>query len=218
MTRRRTQDERKDETRKRLLNAAVKILSKQGYANFRFAEVSSVSGVSRGGMIHHYPSKDALIAGVLDYIFERLQQRSKTKINTNLDTPSILQAIVESGTDFFFGPEFLIVLDLVLAARQGGPLPTTFRALARRHRLSIEEFWAASLTAQGLDERTSKDVVGLLWSLLRGLAIRPIGTTNVETPERTIKFALEVVQAYITDPVRVHAAKPRKNDISSLSK
>jgi AcrR family transcriptional regulator len=214
VTRRKTQDERSEQTRERLLSAAVKILSKQGYANFRIAEVSNVSGVSRGGMIHHYPSKDALVAGALEYIFARLQQRSKTELNANNDTPSILRAIVESGADFFFGPEFPIYLDLVLATRRRGPLPTTFRALARRQSLSIEEFWASSLVAQGIDEGIAKDVVGLVWNLLRGLAIKAIGTTDTETRQRVINFALHVVEAYLKDAGPVHALTLNKESVS----
>lgn len=204
---RRTQDERKEETRKRLLTAAVKILTKRGYANFRVAEVSTVSGVSRGGMIHHYPSKDALIAGVLDYVFARLHRRAMTKLEAVTDTASSLRAIVESGSEFFFGPEFPIYLDLVLAARPGGPLPTTFRALARKQGSSMEEFWASSLTARGLDEATAKDVVGLIWSLLRGLAVKAIGTADAETQQRIIRFTLEAVQTDLASRKPAYASK-----------
>ena len=62
---RRTQDARRRETREKLIEAAVKVLATRGYANFRIADVAEMSGVSHGGMIHHYPSKDALITAVL---------------------------------------------------------------------------------------------------------------------------------------------------------
>jgi AcrR family transcriptional regulator len=198
VTSRRTQDERREETRERLLSAAVDVLNSKGYANFRFADVSAVSGVSRGGMTHHYPSKDALVAAVLEYVFERLQQRTKTKLGTVRDSVSALSAIVDSGADFFFAPDFPIYLDLVLAAQHGGSLPRTVRALAQRQSLSIEQTWTSSLVEQGIDEGTARDVVGLLWSLLRGLAVKAIGAVDTGNRERIISFALTIVETYLS--------------------
>jgi len=197
MIKRRTQDERIEETRERLLQAAVKILNDRGYANFRIAEVSEVSGVSRGGMIHHYPSKDALVAGVLEYVFQRLLTRSEAKLRTVNNTDQTLSAIVECGAEFFFGPDFPIYIDLVLAARRGGPLPATARALARKQNRSLEEFWTASLIAQGLDDQTAKSAVSMIFSLMRGLAVTAIGRPETEDRGQTLKFALAAVKSHI---------------------
>ena len=206
MTKRRTQDERIEETRERLLRAAVKILIDRGYANFRIAEVSDVSGVSRGGMIHHYPSKDALIADVLGYVFQRLLKRSEAKLSTVSDTESALSAIVECGAEFFFGPDFPIYIDLVLAARRGGPLPKTARALARKQSLSLEEFWTSSLITHGVDEKTARSAVGMIFSLMRGLAVKSIGRTDTNDRDQILEFALASAKSHI---------ESRKTDVPS---
>ncbi len=215
MTRRRTQDERIEETRERLLSAAVRILSKRGYANFRLAEVSDVSGVSRGGLIHHYPSKDALVEGVLEYVFGRLLKRTEAKLDGVTDVASAISAMIESGLDFFFGTDFPIYIDLVLATRQGGTLPRTARALARRQSLSIEESWTATLVSFGLDEPTARNVVSMIWSLMRGLAIKAIGAGETAERDRIIDFAMKTVQSHLsyrgasldTDPYALSARK-----------
>ena len=188
MKSRRTQDERSEETRERLLAGAFKILTKKGYAGFRIADVSDISGVSRGGLIHHYPSKEALVAGVLEYIFERLQQSAVKQIGAATDMTSALESVIESARRFFFSSEFPIYLDLFLAARGGGPLLRTARTLARRQRKWIQDFWAASLEASGLERSTSQDVVALIWSTLRGLAVTAIAPVGVEDHERIINL------------------------------
>ena len=197
MKERRTQDERSEETRERLLKGALKILSDRGYAGFRIADVSDVSGVSRGGLIHHYPSKELLVAGVLEYIFERLQRRAVGQIGAATDTASVLSAIVASAKEFFFSPEFPIYLDLVLAARQGGPLLRTARTLTRRHRKWIQDFWAASLEASGFDHSTSHDVVVLIWSTLRGLAVTTIAPAGPEDNERIIALLEMILRGHL---------------------
>jgi AcrR family transcriptional regulator len=195
--RRRTQNERSEETRERLLNGALKILSKKGYAGFRLAEVSNVAGVSRGGLIHHYPSKEILVAGVLEYIFGRLRRRAVRQMGTAANVRSVLAAIVDSAREYFFSSEFPIYLDLVLAAREGGPLSQAARRLARRHRKWIQDFWTASLEASGFDRSTSQDVVVLIWSTLRGLAVTSIAPVDVEDRERIICLLSEILRRHL---------------------
>lgn len=194
MRSRRTQDERSEETRERLLTGALKILTKKGYAGFRIADVSDISGVSRGGLIHHYPSKEALVAGVLEYIFGRLQRSAVEQIGAATDMTSALESVIESARRFFFSSEFPIYLDLFLAAREGGPLLRTARTLARRQRKWVQDFWAASLEASGLERSTSQDVVALIWSTLRGLAVTAIAPVGVEDHQRIINLLREILR------------------------
>jgi AcrR family transcriptional regulator len=190
---RRTQDARRKETREKLIEAAVKVLATRGYANFRIADVAALSGVSHGGMIHHYPSKDALITAVLEHVSNSLQQNAEKKLRDVTNEQSAVKAIIESGKDFFFGTEFPIFLDLVLATRQGGSLPQAARTLARRQRQSIEDFWVAALTGVGVQSQVARDAVGLMWTTLRGLGVEAIGSGNRESQERIIDLCEKAV-------------------------
>lgn len=68
--RRRTQAERSEETRTRILKAASNLIRKRGYARFRTAEVSAEAGLSRGAQLHHFPTKDALVVATLEFVFK----------------------------------------------------------------------------------------------------------------------------------------------------
>jgi AcrR family transcriptional regulator len=194
---RRTQDARRRETREKLIEAAVKVLATRGYADFRIAEVAKLSGVSHGGMIHHYPSKDALITAVLEYVSNSLQQKAEAKLADVTNEQSAVKAIIQSGKDFFFGTEFSIFLDLVLATRQGGNLPQAARTLARRQRQSIEDLWVAALDGVGVERQVARDAVGLLWTTLRGLGVEAIGSENRERQERIIDLCEKAVLGHL---------------------
>lgn len=194
---RRSQEARRRETREKLLDAAEKILIERGYANFRIADVAAVSGVSHGGMTYHFPSKDLLVAAVLEHVFARLRQRTEAKIKGAIDIESALGAIIESGKEFFFGPDFAIYVDLVLATRQGGTLPRTARTLARRQRRSIEDLWVSSLQGLGVEEPEARNVVGLVWTMLRGLGIRAVGSGEVGDQEPIIDFAVQLTLQFL---------------------
>lgn len=52
-------------TREKLLNSALHTLQTQGVAGLTLARVADEAGVSKGGLLHHFPSKEALMEGLL---------------------------------------------------------------------------------------------------------------------------------------------------------
>lgn len=66
-----------DDKIERILTAASKILANGGYmTRFSLSAVAAEAGVSKGGLLHHFPSKEALIRGLsenlIDYFEEHL--------------------------------------------------------------------------------------------------------------------------------------------------
>src|SRR5580698_6045910 len=63
----RTQQQRRDETRRALLDAAVESLIEVGFARTTTLEVQRRAEVSRGALLHHFPSKaELLVAAVIE--------------------------------------------------------------------------------------------------------------------------------------------------------
>lgn len=57
-----------------LLNSALQVVSHDGFGAMTLDAVAKAAGVSKGGLIHYFPSKDALITGMLDYYGEQLER------------------------------------------------------------------------------------------------------------------------------------------------
>ena len=57
-------------TQARLLDAAKQILIERGAAHFTLDAVAEAAGVSKGGLLYHFPSKAALIAGLAQRLVE----------------------------------------------------------------------------------------------------------------------------------------------------
>ena len=69
---RRTQAQRTRETRTRILDAAVEVLRKKGYAHFRTADVAKAAGVSRGAQLHHFKTKEKLVYATMEHVFHNV--------------------------------------------------------------------------------------------------------------------------------------------------
>ena len=63
------------ETRRRLLAAAERIVLRDGGASLTIEAVAKEAGVSKGGLLYHFPSKQALLSGMVEHMaidrFER---------------------------------------------------------------------------------------------------------------------------------------------------
>ncbi len=57
-----------------LLNAALQVVTRDGFGAMTLDAVAKAAGASKGGLIHYFPSKDALVAGMLDYYGEHLER------------------------------------------------------------------------------------------------------------------------------------------------
>lgn len=67
---RRTQAERSASTRRAVVDAAIRCLYERGYGTTTTMLVAAEAGVSRGGMLHQFPTKHDLMAYVVEAVFE----------------------------------------------------------------------------------------------------------------------------------------------------
>lgn len=58
----RRQSDRVREMQERLIDATIESLDRHGYANTSISSIQDMAGVSRGAILHHFPSRQALIA------------------------------------------------------------------------------------------------------------------------------------------------------------
>lgn len=56
-----TKDQQRQETRQTLLAAAVQVIQEEGLQCLTLEAVARVAGVSKGGLLYHFPSKETLI-------------------------------------------------------------------------------------------------------------------------------------------------------------
>ena len=99
--RRRTQAERTEKTRTRILKAAANLIRRRGYARFRTADVSAEAGLSRGAQLHHFPTKDSLVVATLEYVFEQAQVQSRRRATAVNRPRDLIEAVIDDAREFF---------------------------------------------------------------------------------------------------------------------
>jgi AcrR family transcriptional regulator len=163
--------QQKDATHEQILEAATALLAEQGYAALRVASVAKRAGVSLGGQLHHFPSKDSLVVAVLERVSAHvmtlaMQEAARATMDDDPLTP-----ISRSAERFYSAPEFLIYLDIFLSVRRQTPIGDTAVRLLTSQRAATEAVWIPHLTSRGIDVTNATLIVRSLWGLSRGLAI-----------------------------------------------
>jgi len=57
-------------TREAILKAANQVVMEGGVTRLTLEAVAQAAGVSKGGLLYHFPSKDALVKGMIEYLNE----------------------------------------------------------------------------------------------------------------------------------------------------
>lgn len=130
----RPQQERATATRQRLLDAAYGCLLDGGYAAATVGAVQQRAGVARGTLLHHFPTRATLMAGVVQDIVER-----RLLVLAPTVAPAGWDELVDLVWQELQGPAYAVALELWVAARtdaelRAALLPLQERVFATVHR------------------------------------------------------------------------------------
>jgi AcrR family transcriptional regulator len=115
----RTQQQRRDETRRALLDAAVESLIEMGFARTTTLEVQRRANASRGALLHHFPSKTELLVAAVDHLAE-MRAAELRLLSAELPAEgkgSRTDAVLDLLWQCFSGTFFQVAMELRTAAR-----------------------------------------------------------------------------------------------------
>ena len=96
---RKTQEERRTQTRRALVSAARALFAEKGYAATGTPEIVAAAGVTRGALYHHFADKEALFAAVVEEE-HLLMAMAINAAGENDEEPGPIKALI-AGCDAF---------------------------------------------------------------------------------------------------------------------
>lgn len=199
IARRRTQAERSEETRTRILKAAANLIRKRGYARFRTAEVAADAGLSRGAQLHHFPTKDTLVVATLEYVFEQAQAISRRRAASVNQPRDLIEAIIADAREFFFSEHFMVAIDIVLSTSTNQSVRKQILDISRKARRPAESAWAEALAANGVPGPLASDIVALTLSLVRGMALRTLWDNDPKWFDELFALWRRMIKVFLND-------------------
>lgn len=170
--------------RQRLVDAAIACLSRLGYAATTTQVVMEEAGVSRGAMLHHFPTKVDLIIAVAEAAAlhqNRSVRRRLSQIPAGLDR---YMALTRATWEAICQPPALALLEIMLASRSDPALGERFPQIAQQLEADQREgVWALAEDLGIRDRAAVESMVRLHVAAMRGLLIEMTFSGDRETAE-----------------------------------
>ena len=205
---RRTQDERRAETRRALLDATVDCLLARGYQGTSLARIAETAGLTTGALQHHFKSRQQLMLAVIEE--ERSSPTYKLDPADQVDKSAIdrCRFAVESIWQWYANPRYPAVWDIILAARYGDTLAASIKAWRAQSSNELDEALVVLFPERHFSADWLKNLQHFLISHLRGLALMRIYEEHLLDEER---LDVDVQLRLVTEAMRqmVEAAPGR---------
>jgi AcrR family transcriptional regulator len=167
--------------RKRVIDAAIECLGKLGYGATTLQVVTDAAEVSRGAMLHHFPSKVDLMAAVAEYAGERQGRYVRRRLADVKPGIDRYLAITSAHWDSMTRPPAIALLEIIAAARSDRELGLRMIPIIDAYDTSQREaVWVEAQSAGVTDRASVEAMVHLHIAAMRGLALSlPFSRGNV---------------------------------------
>lgn len=136
------QAQKSAKTRDRILDAAIDCFINLGYTNVTTAKVADFAGVSRGAMLHHFPSKTELIQAAVEYLHNKLLEDYTNRVSQipkKLEGPARRRAGIDAYWEHLTGDLFTAYHELCIAGRTEPELKTILEGSVLRFEEHVKQ-------------------------------------------------------------------------------
>jgi AcrR family transcriptional regulator len=167
----RTQQQRREETRARLLDAAVETIVDVGYARASAAVIAKRAKVSDGALFKHFATMgDFMAATALEVMRRQLNQFSKQVAEIPSDQPALEGALI-ALRDVSGNSTNSVMYELMIAARTDDKLRATLQVALAEYAHNIYQTARALPGADQLPAENLAMLVAVLTNTFDGAAL-----------------------------------------------
>ena len=171
---RRTQEQRRRETQKSVLEAAMTVLIHDGYEKFTTIRVAETAGISRGAQENYFRTKNDLIVAATRYTLMRAAEQARALASRNGPSSDPVERFLANSKSFFFSPTYLALMEIVAVARRNSELAKVNTPVVRQFRNILNTIWIDALCEAGYERASVKSFIKMTHYLLRGMAFASV--------------------------------------------
>lgn len=185
--------------RERILDAAVDLLVEQGTARTTTLEVQRRAAVSRGALLHHFPTHAALLASTVEELVRRNEAAVRDSLSRLQGTEDAVERAIRVLAITTSMPASLAELELWAVSRTNPELRASLQQAERKARRESDRVVAA-LFAEASDKPAHADVMALTMEFVRGLALSGVLRGSPLKRQRLIGQWIRASKFLLADP------------------
>lgn len=205
---------RGDATRERLLGAARGLFGERGYEHTSIEAVLEASGVARGALYHHFPSKTALFDAVLEQVVAELADRATGEARAGSDALENLRTGARSWMRMAQDPA---VQRIYLLDPQAAVGWARWRELDERYWLGGLRASFARLAREGrVPAGQERFLAHMLCAVLTEAALFVAYAEDQRSAGEAAEASVELLLDRLVGPPPSRAAQPRRRRSSTV--
>jgi len=196
------QKTKSEKTRSVILDAALRCFYERGYNNTTTEKVAHEAGVSRGAMLHHFPSRFDLIKATVHYLHGQrlvLFEEQELEIHENAE-----HSLINEGIDAYWkqlhSPLFTVWNELRVAARTDKELHNILKPASRSFEKNLQKISASVFPDLALSEEFEKANM-LTTYLLEGMAVN--GVSNGPQADAMVSWLKIQLRSMFSDVTNI---------------
>jgi AcrR family transcriptional regulator len=180
-------------THKKILMAATELFARQGYHKTTITDIAQAVNLTSGAVFHHFPSKEALLVEVVDWLARGIEIYSEHLNQAEKGSLAVAQGVVDIMCEHFRRqPEATICLAALATEFVGSEHP-----MEKRLKVVYEDFIEAfSRILQNHPKvNDSRGAATALIGAVQGIAVQGL----LQAPERSIDDLAEGFMALLAE-------------------
>ena len=186
-------------TRTQIIEAAIKCLVELGYARTTTAVIAEKSGLSRGAMLHHFPSKLDIVKAAVEYLHAKRLRAVRNAMAKDPGDGDHVRLGVQSYWHHVKHPWFVAFFELAVAARTDKELAAI---LFPAQEAFEREFYEMSLDMfPEWKHKGEKFLLGVDLSryVMEGMAISFLTHKETERDQRELRYLEEKLKELVDE-------------------
>ena len=199
--------ERTAAMRKRLISAAIACLGRLGYTSTTLQAVTDEAGVSRGAMLHHFPTKCDLMIAVAEYAADKQNRTVRRELADT--TPGMDRYLSITGATWtaMQQPAAIALLEIMMGSRSDPDLAARFPAVIEAFEANQRDSVWEQAQSVGITDRAKVEAMTTLHAAaMRGLVLDLLFSGRADRAEECMAL-LEQYKRDLTGMLVVEAAK-----------
>lgn len=168
---RRSQTQRRQATRKQILDACIAIIEKDGFTKCSIAEVAKKATITTGAIQHHFESKSELICAVItERIFPKMDSPTKS-IKSGATLAERSSYMVKAMWKYYGDPHYLVVWEILFATKNQTSIQKTIAEFFEAKAKELENHVVELFSDHSISIQFARHCIHFCSSHLRGLAL-----------------------------------------------
>jgi len=204
---RRTQEERSDETRRRIVQSAIRLLHKKGFRGANLQDIARGARVTLGALQHHFANRQVLMERLIDEVMAPLSDDGVVWPSSGLPLEARAREFVRLAWETIYGvPSYIAAWSLFFGCKSS---PELFARIDANRARSDPVFFARFVSYfPEVAERhpNPPQFAGFVFASLRGMGMFDLFDVSPEEIDAQLEVLVQVIVQAGMASARIGAA------------